>query len=91
MRSLVLFCNFKRSKAISLFYFYFFEAERFSILFKVSPAFHCIFFGNFAFAQSPKKDAVSIGARTSFRFSIHFVKVPNYDKVLKSFSFFSKP
>ena len=47
------------------------RSRKFSPLSKSSPAFRSIFFGDGAAAESPKKDATAIGAKTSFFFSYH--------------------
>ena len=54
---------------------FFWEQPRFGFLFKASPAVHYIFFGDFAPAQSPKKDAVSIGAM--IKVSLNTIKNKN--------------
>jgi len=48
--------------------FLFSGATRFSLFFKTCPAFRCIFFVDFGSAQSPKKDAAAIGAKSSVVF-----------------------
>ena len=54
---------------------FFWGATWFGSIFKASPAVHYIFFGDFAPAQSPKKDAVSIGATNVLS---EFSRIPKF-------------
>lgn len=42
---------------------YYFGSRGFALLFTLGPAFRYIFFGDFDYAQPPKKDAAAIGAK----------------------------